>query len=118
MAQSLFDKKHIDTIPDQLIINEYEPRQGITNHVDCEPCFGGTIISINSGSSCVMAFINVRTKRKIEVMLESGSLVVLRGQARHNCTHGIAQRKTDNFNGIKSDRRLRISMTFRKATWK
>jgi len=118
MAQRLFDEKYISVLPDQLIINEYEPGQGIANHVDCEPCFGDTVISISLGSSCVMDFINLRTKQKIEVMLESGSLVVLSGEARHNWTHGIAQRKTDNFNGIKTDRRLRISMTFRKVTLK
>jgi len=118
MAQRLFNEKQIDSIPDQLIVNEYEPGQGIANHVDCEPCFGETVISISLGSSCVMNFINLRTKQKIEVMLESGSLVVISGEARHNWTHGIAQRKTDNFNGIKTDRRLRISMTFRKVTLK
>ena len=51
-------------------------------------------------------------------MLESGSLVVLSGEARHNWTHGIAQRKTDNFKGVKTNRRLRISMTFRKVILK
>ena len=115
MAQRLFDEKYISELPDQLIINEYEPGQGIANHVDCEPCFGDTIISISLGSSCIMDFINLRTKQKVEVMLESGSLVVLNGEARHNWTHGIAQRKSDYFKGIKTERRLRISMTFRKV---
>ena len=82
MAQRLFDERIISELPDQLIINEYEPGQGIANHVDCEPCFGDTIISISLGSSCVMDFINLRTRQKVEVMLESGSLVVLSGEAR------------------------------------
>ena len=69
MAQRLFDEKHISELPDQLIINEYEPGQGIANHVDCEPCFGDTVISISLGSSCVMDFINLRTKQKIEVKI-------------------------------------------------
>lgn len=115
IAQRLFIEKHINELPDQLIINEYEPGQGIANHVDCEPCFGDTIISISLGSSCVMDFINLSSKQKVEVMLESGSLVVLNGDARYNWTHGIAQRKTDNFKGEKTDRRLRISLTFRKV---
>lgn len=115
MAKRLFDEKYISEFPDQLIINEYQPGQGITNHVDCEPCFGDTIISISLGSSCVMDFINLRTNQKVEVLLEPGSLVVLTGEARHNWTHGIAQRKTDTFKGIKTQRRLRISMTFRKV---
>ncbi|PXY47354.1 alpha-ketoglutarate-dependent dioxygenase AlkB [Flavobacterium hydrophilum] len=118
IAQRLFDEKYIGIVPDQLIINEYEPGQGIAGHVDCEPCFGDTIISLSLGSACIMDFINLQTKEKIEVMLESGSLVVLSGDARYKWTHGIAQRKADNFNGVKSDRKLRISMTFRKVTLK
>lgn len=115
MAERLYSEKYIDVIPDQLIINEYESGQGIANHIDCEPCFGDTVISISLGSSCIMDFINVKTKQKIEVLLEPGSLVAIRGDARYKWTHGIAQRKTDTFNGIKIERKLRISMTFRKV---
>jgi alkylated DNA repair dioxygenase AlkB len=118
IAKRLFEEGHIKEIPDQLIINEYKPGQGIANHVDCEPCFGDTVISISLGSSCVMDFNNIQTRQKVEVMLESGSLVVLRDDARYKWTHGIAQRKTDNFKGIKTERRLRISMTFRKVILK
>jgi len=42
--------------PQQVIINEYEPGQGIAPHVDCEPCFGETIASISLGSACEMQF--------------------------------------------------------------
>lgn len=118
MAKRLFDEKHIDQMPDQLIINEYEPGQGIANHIDCEPCFGDTVISISLGGTCIMDLINVLSKQKIEIFLESGSLVVIAGEARHKWTHGIAQRKTDQFNGVKYDRKLRISMTFRKVILK
>jgi len=114
-AERLVHFGHLSKVPDQLIINEYLPGQGIANHVDCEPCFGETIISVSLGSDCVMDFINLKTKEKIEVMLEPRSLVVISGEARHNWTHGIAVRKTDNFNGIKSERKLRISMTFRNV---
>jgi alkylated DNA repair dioxygenase AlkB len=118
IANRLFDQKYIDSVPDQLIINEYQPGQGIANHIDCEPCFDNTVISISLGSHCVMDFINVKTKQKTEVMLEPRSLVVIFGDARYKWTHGIAQRKTDNFKGIKTDRKLRISMTFRKVLLK
>lgn len=111
----LFKAGHLSKIPDQLIINEYQPGQGIANHVDCEPCFGETIISVSLGSNCVMDFINLKTKEKLEVMLEPRSLVVISGEARHKWTHGIAARKADNFNGVKFERRLRISMTFRNV---
>lgn len=114
-ADRLFEAGYLKKVPDQLIINEYQPGQGIANHVDCEPCFGETIISVSLGSNCVMDFINLKSKEKLEVMLEPRSLVIISGEARHNWTHGIAARKTDNFNGIKSERRLRISLTFRNV---
>jgi alkylated DNA repair dioxygenase AlkB len=62
-----------------------------------------------------MDFINLKTKEKLEVMLEPRSLVIISDEARHNWTHGISARKSDNFNGIKTERQLRISMTFRNV---
>ena len=115
IAKKLNSDGFIEVIPDQLIINEYLPGQGIANHVDCVPCFGDTIISISLGSSCVMDFINLQKKRKIEVKLDSGSLVVMKGESRNFWSHGIAQRKTDFFKGQRIIRNLRISMTFRKV---
>jgi alkylated DNA repair dioxygenase AlkB len=116
LADRLQQSNYLSKVPDQLIINEYQPGQGIANHVDCEPCFGETIISVSLGSPCVMDFINLKSKEKIKVMLEPRSLVVISNEARHNWTHGIATRKTDNFNGNKTERQLRISMTFRNVT--
>lgn len=116
LGMRLFEGKYIDRIPDQLIINEYLPGQGIANHVDCEPCFGETIISISLCSASVMDFISLRTQEKIELILEPRSLVVVSGEARHKWTHGIASRKSDYFCGIKFDRSLRISLTFRYVT--
>src|SRR5688572_967890 len=50
LAESLHRNGYIGKIPDQVIINEYEPGQGIAPHVDCEPCFGDTILSMSLGS--------------------------------------------------------------------
>src|SRR5258708_6001689 len=46
----------IEALPDQLIINEYEPGQGISPHIDCRPCFGEVILSLTLGSTCIMEF--------------------------------------------------------------
>jgi len=116
LGKRLYEGGFIDRVPDQLIINEYLPGQGIANHVDCEPCFGETIISISLCSACVMDFISLRTKEKLELILEPRSLVIVSGEARHKWTHGIASRRTDYFCGVKFDRSLRISMTFRYVT--
>ena len=115
IAERLYQLNYLSKLPDQLIINEYQPGQGITNHVDCEPCFGEIIISVSLGSACIMDLINLKSKEKIELMLEPRSLVIISGEARHNWTHGIAARKTDIYNGIKTERGMRISLTFRNV---
>lgn len=118
LAHRLHKEHYISKEPDQLIVNEYKPGQGIANHVDCKPCFEDTIVSISLGSICVMDFISLETREHIEVLLEPGSLVVISGEARYNWTHGIAQRKTDKIGNKTIFRKLRLSMTFRKVILK
>jgi len=116
IANRLFETGYMSDIADQLIVNEYKPGQGISPHVDCEPCFGNTIVSISMGSSLVMDLVNLKSKQKIEILLEPNSLIVISDEARYKWTHGIAARKTDVLNNQRIDRRLRISLTFRKVT--
>jgi alkylated DNA repair dioxygenase AlkB len=115
LAEKLKDNNFMKNTPDQLIINEYLAGQGIANHVDCEPCFGDTIISLSLGSTCVMDFINKYTKEKIEVLLEPRSLVILKEEARYDWTHGIQGKKSDFFKNQKYERNTRISLTFRNV---
>ena len=48
--------------PDQLIINEYEPGQGISHHVDKTTFFKDGIVSLSLSSDCTMEFKNRATK--------------------------------------------------------
>jgi alkylated DNA repair dioxygenase AlkB len=100
--------------PDQTIVNEYLPGQGISAHVDCVPCFGDTIASLSLGFGAMMQFTN--GDRKEEIYLEPRSLITLSGSARHDWTHAIPARKSDTVNGCKVERRRRISLTFRKVS--
>ncbi len=102
-------------IPDQVIINEYQPGQGIALHIDCIPCFEETISSLSLSSPCVMEFVNSRTNEKIPLQLEPCSLVVLKGDARYIWKHSIPSRKTDKYNGASFTRSRRLSMTFRNV---
>lgn len=102
------------TLPDQVIVNEYLPGQGITNHIDCPPCFSDTIASLSLGADCVMNFTNKDDKNDIiPYLLNNRSLVVLKGDARYNWMHGIKMVKNDSYFGQKIPRRRRISLTFR-----
>ncbi|MCM2374573.1 alpha-ketoglutarate-dependent dioxygenase AlkB [Aporhodopirellula aestuarii] len=102
-------------LPDQLIVNEYLPGQGISAHVDCEPCFHDTIASITLGSSCDMDFTHVDTGEKRTVHLQSRSVIVLHGESRYLWKHAIAGRKSDVVDGKRVLRTRRVSLTFRNV---
>jgi len=102
-------------MPDQVIINEYEPGQGISAHIDCVPCFADTISSLSLGSPCVMDFTHSKAGEKSSLLLEPRSLIVLTDDARYVWQHAIAGRKTDRHQGQIIQRTRRISLTFRKV---
>ena len=116
LSEKLHQDEYMPEVADQVIVNEYLPGQGISAHIDCEPCFKDTIISLSLGSSCVMDFTNKLDRtQKIPVQLEPRSLVVLSGEARYGWLHSIAARKWDKWEGEKRDRNRRVSLTFRKV---
>lgn len=97
--------------PDQAIVNEYLPGQGISAHVDCVPCFSDTIASLSLGSGAVMQF--TKEQEKHDLFLGPRSLIILSGPARYDWTHAIPARKSDVVDGFKIERGRRVSMTFR-----
>ena len=116
LGQKLYEDGHMLAEPDQVIVNEYEPGQGISSHIDCKPCFANTIVSLSLGSDCIMDFTNRRDKtKKIPVWLAPRSIIVLKDEARNEWLHGIAPRKSDMWEGQKYERQRRVSLTFRKV---
>lgn len=113
LAERLTTEGHFHAIPDQVIVNEYQPGQGISAHIDCQPCFGETIASVSLLSACVMRFASQTSSQQMELHLQPASLLVLKGDARHIWTHAIPSRKTDVIKGQKYARARRISLTFR-----
>ena len=116
LGQKLYADGHMPAEPDQVIINEYEPGQGISSHIDCEPCFANMIVSLSLGSGCIMDFTNKRNKtKKIPIWLAPKSIIVLRDEARYEWLHGIAPRKSDTWACQTYERQRRVSLTFRKV---
>lgn len=114
-CQRLYDGDYFPKPPDQVIINAYQPGQGIASHLDCVPCFEEVIASLSIGSPCVMELTNPTTSEKINHLLEPRSLLVFSGEARYQWKHGIAARKTDKYEGQAIQRSRRISLTFRNV---
>ena len=113
LATRLAAAGYMDQAPDQLIVNEYEPGQGISAHVDCVPCFGPVIGSVTLGSACTMEFSALEGAAAESLRLERGSLVILAGEARYRWRHAIPGRKTDRVAGQAVARGRRVSLTFR-----
>jgi alkylated DNA repair dioxygenase AlkB len=108
LVNRLLETERIKERPDQLIINEYQPGQGIAPHIDNTRNFADGIVSISLGADIIMDFTMGEKKR--EKMLHRRSALVLHGDARYKWKHGITARKKDNG----SDRGTRVSLTFRK----
>ncbi len=113
LAQRLHREKWFEIVPDQLIVNEYQPGQGIAKHVDCVPCFDKTVASITLASTCVIEM--AQAGKKVPILLEPRSILVLQGDARYRWTHAIAARKQDRWEGRVLPRQRRLSLTFRKV---
>ena len=114
VGQRLFERTGLfESVPNQAIINEYEPGQGIAMHVD-RHCFGPTVATVSVGDDWMMDFRPVGTKNKNDqILLERGSALVLTGIARNRWLHGIAKRKSETDTYGRRPRQRRISLTFR-----
>jgi alkylated DNA repair dioxygenase AlkB len=97
---------------DQMLVNEYEPGQGIAMHRDYEP-FDRTVVSLSLLSPCVMDFRHAEKGERHSLLLEPRSLLVFSDEARYDWEHGIARRKKDRWQGIVISRARRLSVTFR-----
>lgn len=111
MAAIISAAGYFNSIPNQVIVNEYQPGQGIGKHIDCHPCFGPTVASISLGSPIVMEFVNDDFGDKLEHLLEPRSLLVLTGESRYRWSHEIRKRLVDK--DWRVQRKRRISLTFR-----
>ncbi len=112
LARKLYDETGLfDRVPEQVIVNEYLPGQGIAMHID-HPGFGPTVCTISLLDDWEMDF-SEHWKDKAPALLQRGSCVLLTGAARSVWQHGIAPRKTESLENGRRNRKRRLSLTFR-----
>jgi alkylated DNA repair dioxygenase AlkB len=114
VARTVGSAVNSSNVPDQVIANEYLPGQGISAHIDCEPCFGPVVASLSLLSHCEMVFRSTDPGAKVSIILEPRSLIVLSDEGRYQWTHEIPARKSDTINGQRQKRHRRVSLTFRE----
>ena len=112
LAQRLYDETGLfDQVPEQVIVNEYQPGQGIATHID-HPGFGPTVCTISLLDDWEMDF-SENWKDKTPALLTRGSCVLLTDSSRSTWQHGIAPRKSESLENGRRDRKRRLSLTFR-----
>lgn len=120
LCNRLKTKNYFSIIPNQIIINEYLPGQGINAHID-SLIFEDTIATLSLLSPIEMEF-KYKTNEFEEYLLPR-SLYVMKDDMRYKYTHCIRSRLTDRIikedNIYKKDevmnRKTRYSITFRNV---
>jgi len=98
---------------DHMLVNIYEPGEGLNQHVDLLR-FEDGIISISLSSACVMVFTHIRSRAEVPILLEPGDVLCMHGPARYEWTHGIPARLSDEWEGRTLERERRVSITLRR----
>ena len=112
IARRLYDgADFFDRVPEQVIVNEYLPGQGISTHID-HPGFGPTVCTISLLDDWEMDF-SERWRDKSPAMLQQGSCVLLTGLSRSVWRYGIAPRRSELVADGRRLRQRRLSLTFR-----
>ena len=103
-----------DRVPDQAIVNEYEPGQGIALHADRQ-CFGDTVATLSLGDDWEMRLrpVGGTAKDDRRILLARGSVLILTADSRKRWMHGIDKRRTERSVLGQRGRRRRLSLTFR-----
>lgn len=92
----------------QVIINEYEPGQGISKHVDDTQLFGPVIVCLSLGADTNIIFRKIIGGACVSLHVPSRSIYAMTGESRYNWTHEL----------INSSKMRRISITFRSLLQK
>lgn len=114
LSQKMVEQKIILLQPDQVIINEYVPGEGIKPHKD-RAYYENQICGVNLGSGCIMRFIRGQNEEVVDVEIPRRSVYVMQDDARKKWKHAIPPRKKDNIDGNVKHRERRVSITYRKV---
>ena len=114
LAKKLCQARLCPELPDQAIINEYLPGQGIAMHIDRQ-CFGPVVVTVSLGDAWEMVLRRHRqpAREAVFILLDPGSALILSAEARSQWLHGITPRKRERLGNHWRPRTRRVSVTFR-----
>lgn len=117
LAEQLVEKNITPLQPDQVIINEYAPGEGLRPHKD-RNYFENQICGVTLGSGCIMRYIKIKGGDVVDVEVPKRSVYVMQDDARYKWNHSIPSRKKDVIDGTVKHRERRLSITYRKVIMK
>jgi alkylated DNA repair dioxygenase AlkB len=112
LAERVAADARFERFPENCVINEYVPPQGIAPHTDYRD-FGPKVACVSLGSDIVMDLLHPARGLRASVHVPARSLWLLEGEARTEWEHGIAPRLHDVIAGERHRRERRVSVTFR-----
>ena len=98
------------------IVNEYFPGQGIAPHIDDPKIFGDSIICIVLNSGCNVQFSTQRSNDSFYI--KNKAMYCMTQDARYMYRHSIDKKTYDVVDGMKVERKRRVSITFRYQLFK
>ncbi len=114
IAKRLYDEGLVTSLPDHVLINDYQPGQGIAAHLDEMPHPDSQVVTISLLDTYPMEFARIGTDEKFEQWLARRSVAVMNGESRTLWTHEIVKRRADIVQGGgRRFRGRRVSVTYR-----
>eukprot|EP01060_Flectonema_neradi_P038295 TRINITY_DN7993_c3_g1_i1.p1 TRINITY_DN7993_c3_g1~~TRINITY_DN7993_c3_g1_i1.p1 ORF type:complete len:456 (+),score=99.18 TRINITY_DN7993_c3_g1_i1:207-1574(+) len=106
-------------VPNQIIVNEYLPGQGIGMHIDKPQLFDQNILTLILNCPVALKLIPKGPRKRShvfrELLLKKRALFSLTGPSRYTHQHGIPSTKIDVVNGTRNKRGTCIAITFRRV---
>lgn len=112
LSENIVEQQIVSMQPDQVIVNEYAPGEGLRPHKD-RNYFENQICGVNLGSGCIMRFIKISGGDVVDVEMPRRSVYVMQDDARYKWNHAVPSRKKDVVDGNVKHRERRLSITYR-----
>jgi alkylated DNA repair dioxygenase AlkB len=82
----------VDEVADQILVNEYVGTSGIAHHLDDPMAFGHVLVMISLVTPVYMTLTRTSDDQQVKILLEPGSMVLMKGEARHGFLHHIPKK--------------------------
>lgn len=112
LAQRLLEDRLMLNLSNYVLVNRYQPGEGIHQHAD-DMYYEDGIATISLDSAVAMQFRDGRNGVCRAMFLPAGALVRMLGPSRYLFEHSMPLRGFDVVDGMRVPRRMRTAVTFR-----